>query len=105
MIARLWRGTTRASESDAYLAYLQETGVKEYRATSGNRGVYVLRRVDDRHAEFLLVSLWDSVEAIRRFAGADIERAVFYPRDNDFLIARETRVTHYEVRLAPEDAP
>ena len=101
MIARLWRGTTRASDSDAYLAYLQETGITEYRATAGNRGVYVLRRMGDGHDEFLLISLWESVEAIRGFAGDVIERAVFYPRDDDFLTACETRVTHFEVLLGP----
>ncbi len=101
MIARLWRGTTQASTADDYLTYLMETGVKAYQATPGNRGVYVMRRLDDGRAEFLLVSLWESIDAIRQFAGDDIEQAVFYPRDDAFLIDRETRVTHYEVLVGP----
>jgi len=101
MIARLWRGTTEASAADDYLAYLMETGVTAYQETPGNRGVYVMRRVEDGRAEFLLVSLWESVDAIRQFAGDDIERAVFYPLDDAFLIARETRVSHYEVLVGP----
>ena len=56
-----------------------------------------LRRVANGQAEFLLVSLWDSESAIRQFAGPDIDRAVFYPEDEQFLIERDDHVTHYEV--------
>ena len=56
-----------------------------------------LRRVAHGQAEFLLVSLWDSESAIRDFAGPDIDRAVFYPEDERFLVDRETTVTHFDV--------
>ncbi|MFL5575298.1 MAG: antibiotic biosynthesis monooxygenase family protein [Gemmatimonadaceae bacterium] len=98
MIARTWRGTTRAEDADAYLEYLRRTGLAEYERTPGNRGVMALRRVAGDRADFLLLSLWESEEAARRFAGgADAERAVFYPEDDRFLIEREERVTHFEV--------
>jgi heme-degrading monooxygenase HmoA len=97
MIARSWTGVTRAEDADAYLDYLHATGLAEYRATPGNRGVLALRRVADGRAEFLLVTLWDSEEAIRRFAGDDVDRAVFYPEDERYLIERGERVEHYEV--------
>jgi heme-degrading monooxygenase HmoA len=97
MMARTWRGTTRAEDADAYLEYLEKTGFSEYRATPGNRGVLGLRRVTGDRAEFLLVTLWDSEEAIRKFAGEDIERAVFYPEDDRFLVEREEHVNHFEV--------
>ena len=97
MMARTWRGATRAEDADAYLEYLEKTGFSEYRATPGNRGVLGLRRVTGDRAEFLLVTLWDSEEAIRKFAGEDIERAVFYPEDDRFLIEREEHVNHFEV--------
>lgn len=97
MIARIWRGATRADDADAYLGYLQETGVKEYAGTEGNRGVLVLRRVSEGKAEFVLVSLWESIEAVARFAGDDADRAVFYPEDDRYLIDRELTVSHYEV--------
>lgn len=96
-LARLWRGATKAEDADAYLAYLHESGIPEYRRTPGNRGVFVLRRVGNERAEFLLITLWDSEDAIRRFAGEDIGRAVFYPEDDRFLIARDERVDHFEV--------
>ena len=97
MIARTWRGATGAKDSAAYLAYLHRTGFSEYRKTDGNIGVLALRRIVDEKAEFLLVSLWDSEDAIRRFAGDDIEKAVFYPEDDRFLVDRDNHVTHFEV--------
>ena len=103
MIARIWAGATRAADADAYLDYLHATGFPEYRATPGNRGVVAFRRVLDDRAEFVLLSLWDSEEAIRRFAGDDIERAVFYPEDERVLIERGERVRHYEMVYQAEE--
>lgn len=97
MIARTWRGATKAKDADAYLEYLHRTGFAEYRKIGGNRGVLGLRRMVNDRAEFLLVSLWDSEEAIRRFTGDDIEQAVFYPEDERFLVEGDNRVMHYEV--------
>ena len=97
MIARTWRGATRADDAEAYLEYLHQTGLSQYRKTPGNRGVLGLRRVANDRAEFLLVSLWESEEAIRAFAGDDIEQAVFYPEDERFLVDRDNHVSHYEV--------
>ena len=100
MIARTWAGATRAADADAYLDYLHATGLAAYRATPGNRGVLALRRIEGDRAEFLLLTLWESEEAIRRFAGDDIGQAVFYPEDDRFLVARDDRVTHYEVAFS-----
>jgi len=97
MLARTWRGATKAEDADRYLEYLHRTGLAEYRKVEGNRGALALRRVAAGQAEFLLVSLWDSESAIRRFAGPDMDRAVFYPEDEQFLIDRDDHVTHYEV--------
>ncbi len=97
MIARTWRGATAAGDAEAYLDYLRETGFAQYRATPGNRGVLALRRHVDGRAELLLLTLWESAEAVRRFAGADPDRAVFYPEDERFLVAKDDRVDHFEV--------
>ena len=102
MIARTWAGATRAADADAYLEYLHTTGLAAYRATPGNQGVLALRRTEGDRAEFLLLTLWKSEDAIRRFAGDDIGRAVFYPEDDRFLIARDEHVTHYEVAFRAE---
>jgi len=101
MLARIWRGATRAADADAYVDYLRMTGLKEYRETRGNRGAWVLWRVDGDRAEFITLSFWESRDAIRGFAGDDIERAVFYPEDDRFLVDRAPTVEHYEVEAAP----
>ncbi len=97
MIMRIWKGSTRRSDSDSYYNYLQETGVKECRETKGNHGVYVLRRNVDDHSEFLFLSVWDSVESIKGFAGSDYEKAVFYPEDEKYLVDYDKHVEHFEV--------
>lgn len=97
MIARLWHGATPAAKGDAYAAYLMNTGYKDCVATAGNRGVLVLRCEHGSRADFLFISFWDSLEAIRKFAGADIERAVYSPEDRDYLLELEPTVSHYEV--------
>jgi heme-degrading monooxygenase HmoA len=96
-IVRSWKGATRAEDADAYVAYLERTGFAEYRATPGNLGVMALRRTAGGRAEFLLLTLWESEAAIRRFAGDDIGRAVFYPEDERFLVARDEHTDHYEL--------
>jgi len=101
MIARTWHGITPASKADEYVDYLNQTGVPEYRATPGNLGVYVLRRLEGDKAHFLLLTLWESEEAIKRFAGADMEKAKYYPEDEQFLLELEPNVTHYEVISSP----
>ena len=102
MIARLWHGITPASKADGYLDTLNKTGLRECRATPGNRGVYVLRRIDAGVAHFLFISLWDSMDAIARFAGAEVDRARYYPEDREFLLEFEPTVTHYEVMAHDE---
>jgi heme-degrading monooxygenase HmoA len=97
MIARIWHGCTRAEHADAYLDYLKETGVAGYRAVAGNLGVRILRRISEDEADFLVLSLWQSMEAVRGFAGDDLEKAVYYPRDRDYLLELEPHVAHYEV--------
>ena len=97
MIMRIWHGATPAEKADEYLDYLEATGLKEYRATPGNLGVQIVRRISAGRADFLTISLWESLDAIRGFAGDDIEKAVYYPEDDAYLLEREPTVAHYEV--------
>ena len=101
MIARIWHGVTAAAKAEEYLDCLNETGVPDYRGTEGNRGVYVLRRVEGERAHFLTLSFWDSIEDVKRFAGPDPERAKYYPADERFLVDFEPNVEHYEVVVEP----
>jgi heme-degrading monooxygenase HmoA len=100
MIVRIWHGRTPASLGDKYFKYIKKTGVKGIRSTEGNRGVYVLRRVDNGIADFQMITLWDSFEAIKKFSGPDIEKAVYFPEDKKYLLELEPQVTHFEVLLA-----
>ena len=70
---------------------MQKTGIEGYQRTPGNRGAWLLWRVEGDHAEFITVSFWESRAAIEAFAGQDIEKAVFYPDDEQFLIERDLR--------------
>jgi len=97
MIARIWTGATRASDAAAYQRHMQETALPGHRTISGNRGVLMLRHDrDDGRTDFTMITLWDDMVAVRRFAGQDPERAVFYPDDEAFLVERNLQVTHHE---------
>jgi heme-degrading monooxygenase HmoA len=97
MIARAWHGAVPDAKAHAYETYLQLTGIPDYEAIPGNLGVYVLRRSAGGVTDFLLVTLWNSYESIRAFAGDDPERARYYPEDTEYLLELEPTVTHYEV--------
>ena len=96
MIARIWRGAVRKQDRDEYTKYMRRTGVAAYAATVGNRGVWMLRRDVDDLTEFVMFTLWDSLDALKAFAGED-ETAVFYPEDEPFLVERDLRASHFEV--------
>jgi heme-degrading monooxygenase HmoA len=99
MIARIWKGETPESKADQYFTFLKETGIKDYKETKGNQGVLVLRRIREGRAEFFLLSLWESWDAIREFAGNEVEKAFYYPEDPEYLLSMEPEVEHYEVLL------
>ena len=102
LIARVWHGATATAKAEAYTDYLERTGARECRATPGNRGVFVLRRAARRdETEFTFISLWESLDVIRRFAGDDYEKAHYYPEDKDYLLDLEPFVLHYDVVAAP----
>jgi heme-degrading monooxygenase HmoA len=99
MIARIWRGSTRLRDKQAYHRYLNQTGMKDYLACPGNRGATLLCRElpEEERAEFLFISFWESLESIKEFAGVEIEIAHYYPEDNKFLLELEPKVSHYEI--------
>ena len=73
----MWRGAVRREDADEYAAYIRDTGIAEYTQTPGNRGAWMLRRDEGEKTEFITYSLWDSLAAIRGFAGDDVEAAVY----------------------------
>ncbi|TDL44323.1 hypothetical protein E2R54_12725 [Microbacterium oleivorans] len=87
----------RAEDADLYIRYVERTGMDAYRATPGNLGAWLLTRdLGDGRTEITTLSRWENLAVIAAFAGDDIERAVFYPEDDEFLIERDERVRHYQ---------
>jgi hypothetical protein len=97
MIVRVWHGRVPAAKKQAYIDYLHRTGLKDYAATRGNRGVDLLCRDMGQLTEFLTITRWESLEAITAFAGPEALKARYYPEDAEFLTEMEPFVKHYEV--------
>ena len=97
VIARVWHGVVPRSKGAKYLAYLKRTGVRDFSRTPGNLGATIWTRSTGKNIEFVIISRWRSMEAIRRFAGGDAGRARYYPKDSEFLLGLEPRVKHYRV--------
>ncbi len=92
----MWSGVVRTEDRDAYADYVERTGMSAYRSTPGNLDAWLLTRdLGDGRTEITTVSRWASLDAITAFAGDDIEQAVFYPEDDEYLVERDERVRHY----------
>ena len=102
-IARIWHGAVPTEKKEPYLQYLKQSSIRDLQSTPGNEGLLVLRRSAEEASHFLVMSLWRSREAIRRFAGSDPEKARYFPQDAAFLLEMEPTVTHYEVLQSPEE--
>jgi heme-degrading monooxygenase HmoA len=103
LIVRIWRGVTPERVADSYLTHIQTTGIPAYRAIKGNSAVYVLRRVENGVAEFVVISLWNSWDAVQEFTKpADVNTAVYFDGDRLHLMFQEPRVAHYELALAAD---
>ena len=103
-IARLWRGTTRADAAAAYVEHLQSATFPELQQIPGYRGAWLMRRAVPQGVEFLVVTLWDSLEAIARFAGPEPETAVVPPAACALMVEYDERVQHFELINAPSAA-
>ena len=98
-VARVWHGRTQTGKADEYYAYLREAAISKIQGIAGNVGVQVLRRTTGDVTEFTVISYWDSLESIKRFAGDDIEKTHHLPRDPEYLLELEPTVKHHQVLL------
>ena len=96
-IARTWRGLARSDAADAYVQHLETTVFPQIEAIRGHRGARVLRRSVPEGVEFLVETLWDSMDAIRAFAGDDPERAVVEAEARALMLDFDRQVIHWEV--------
>lgn len=96
-VARLWHGRVPTERAEVYLDLMRRVALRDYRATPGNRGAYTLARVDGDVTHVLILTLWESIDAIRAFAGDPAETAKYYDFDADYLLEFEPKATHYIV--------
>jgi heme-degrading monooxygenase HmoA len=94
LTARIWTGRAPSQKADEYREYLMEAGVKAIARIPGNRGVQMLVFPQDAHCEFMVISYWDSPEAIAGYAGPDFLRVRDLPRDSEFLTDRDVLARH-----------
>lgn len=97
MIARVWRGITTRELADDYLAHIQDKAVPRLEGAHGLKQSYVFKREQGDKCEFQIITLWDTVQAMREWAGGDPERAVYLDEDDRYLLDMEPLVRLYEV--------
>ena len=97
MIARIWHGRTSAEDYEAYTEFLKQRAIPDYQGTKGFIHLVFLRSSRGNEGHFTLITFWESLEAVKNFAGEDYEKAKYYPEDKDFLLEFEEKVEHYEV--------
>lgn len=105
MIARMWHGRVPREKALRYRAFLAARAIPDYRAVPGNLSVHILERADGEVTHFVTLTFWESLAAIRGFAGQDIEAAKYYPEDSEFLLEFEPKVVHYEVAAESAAGP
>jgi len=96
-IMRLWRGEVPIEKADEYQNFMVERAAPDYASVDGLLKLYFQRRDEDEIAHFLLITIWDSLESIKKFAGARPELAKYYPEDDNFLLGKEKHTTMYKV--------
>ena len=100
VVARMWHGRVPEARREEYRRYLIESGIRKLEQIPGNLGADVLERTADGVAEFTVISYWPSLDAIRAYAGADVEKTHNLPRDPEFLLELEPHVRHFDVVLS-----
>ena len=102
MIARLWHGWTSKGNADAYEALLRTKVLPGIHRGRGYRGAYLLRRAEGAEVAFVTITLFASMDAVRAFAGKDLELAVIEPEARKLLARFDERSVHYELAYSPE---
>lgn len=97
MISRQWRGLSKAAFAETYVEHLQTETFPSIRKLPGFISASILRRTLADGIEFLVITHWASVEAIRAFAGADAEIAVVPQKVHEMMVDYDRVVRHYEV--------
>ena len=97
MIVRMWHGKVLTSKAKAYREFMVARAIPDYQSVAGNLSVHILERTEGDVTHFITLTFWKDLDSIRAFAGEDVEKAKYYPEDEDFLLEFEPNVVHYEV--------
>jgi heme-degrading monooxygenase HmoA len=98
MISRHWIGVARPGETDHYVDHLKNDTFPRLMRIKGFISASILTRTVDHGTEFLIVTVWESMEAIKQFAGEAADIAVVPPEVQAMMVAYDRNVRHYEVR-------
>jgi heme-degrading monooxygenase HmoA len=93
----MWHGRVPTSKAQAYREFTNRQAIPDYRSVPGNISVHILERQEGEVTHFITLTFWESLDAIRGFAGDDLEKAKYYPEDMDYLLEFEPGAVHYEV--------
>lgn len=100
MIARIWHGYTKPQDADAYEAMLKPELLPGISEVAGYQSSYLLRKDAEDEVEFITVMFWDSIDAIRAFAGEDYETSIVPEERRRYLSRHDAKATHYHVASA-----
>lgn len=102
VIARIWKGWTEKQDADEYEGLLRGTVYPGFRSIPGYIDGYILRQEKENETEFVTINMFDSIEAVKAFAGEEYETPVFEPEARRLLSKVEQVARHYEVKKSPE---
>ena len=96
-IMRLWHGEVAIEKADEYEQFMLDRAAPDYSSVEGLLNLSFQRRDETTKAHFLLVTVWDSIESIKKFAGEQPEIAKYYPEDENYLLSKEKNTSLYDV--------
>ncbi len=96
-IMRLWHGRVKRDKADEYEKLMVEKAVPDYSSVDGLLKLYFQRKDEKEISHFLLVTIWDNLESVKKFAGNNPKIAKYYPKDDEFLLEKEKETELYEI--------
>jgi heme-degrading monooxygenase HmoA len=93
----MWHGRVPTSKANAYREFVNARAIPDYQSVDGNLSVHILERAEDDITHFITLTFWRDLDSIKAFAGDDVEKAKYYPEDDEYLLEFEPTVLHYEV--------
>ncbi len=97
MIVRMWHGRVPTSKAKAYREFVNARAIPDYQSVDGNLSVHILERAEGDVTHFITLTFWRDLDSIKAFAGDEVEKAKYYPEDDEYLLEFEPTVVHYEV--------